>query len=84
MPYNVPTAIPPRTSLGRDPRLDHFRPQPAYLRVKIWRRLQGIGAIAVKNAVHVLPMSEEAQEDFEWLLREIEEGGVKPSSARRA
>src|SRR5438270_1568782 len=49
--------------------------KPAYLRVKIWRRLQGIGAIAVKNAVHVLPMSEEAQEDFEWLLREIREGG---------
>src|SRR5262245_19715119 len=49
--------------------------KPAYLRVKIWRRLQGIGTIAVKNAVHVLPMSEEAQEDFEWLLREIEEGG---------
>ena len=49
--------------------------KPAYLRVKIWRRLQGIGAIAVKSAVHVLPMNEETQEDFEWLLREIEEGG---------
>src|SRR5262245_32140759 len=49
--------------------------KPAYLRVKIWRRLQGIGAIAVKNAVHALPMTEEGQEDFEWLLREIEEGG---------
>jgi hypothetical protein len=49
--------------------------KPAYLRVKIWRRLQGIGAIAVKNAVHVLPMNEETQEDFEWLLREIQEGG---------
>ncbi len=49
--------------------------KPAYLRVKIWRRLQGIGAIAVKNAVHALPMSEGAQEDFEWLLREIVEGG---------
>ncbi len=49
--------------------------KPAYLRVKIWRRLQGIGAIAVKNAVHALPMNEETQEDFEWLLREIEEGG---------
>ncbi len=49
--------------------------KPAYLRVKIWRRLQGIGAIAVKNAVHVLPMNEETQEDFEWLLREIEQGG---------
>src|SRR5207302_9361838 len=49
--------------------------KPAYLRVKIWRRLQGIGAIAVKNAVYALPMGEGTQEDFEWLLREIVEGG---------
>src|SRR2546423_15668322 len=49
--------------------------KPAYLRVKIWRRLQSIGAIAVKNAVHALPMSEGTQEDFEWLMREIVEGG---------
>ena len=49
--------------------------KPAYLRVKIWRRLQDIGAVAVKNAVHALPMNEETQEDFEWLLREIQEGG---------
>ena len=32
--------------------------KPAYLRVKIWRRLQDLGAIAVKNAVHALPMNE--------------------------
>ena len=49
--------------------------KPAYLRVKIWRRLQGIGAVAVKNAVHALPMREGTQEDFEWLMREIVEGG---------
>src|SRR5262249_7118978 len=49
--------------------------KPAYLRVKIWRRLQDIGAIAVKKAVHALPMNEDTQEDFEWLLREIQEGG---------
>jgi len=49
--------------------------KPAYLRVKIWRRLQALGAVAVKNAVHALPMGESAQEDFEWLLREIVEGG---------
>src|SRR5205807_10530586 len=49
--------------------------KPAYLRVKIWRRLQGIGAVAVKNAVHALSMSEGTQEDFEWLMREIVEGG---------
>jgi hypothetical protein len=49
--------------------------QPAYLRVKVWRRLQALGAIPIKNAVHALPMNEGTQEDFEWLLREIREGG---------
>src|SRR3954453_24008662 len=49
--------------------------KPAYLRVKVWRRLQGIGAVGVKNAVHALPMTEGTKEDFEWLLREIVEGG---------
>ncbi|MGK9167702.1 chromate resistance protein [Inquilinus limosus] len=49
--------------------------KPAYFRVKIWRRLQGIGAVAVKNTVYALPANAEAQEDFEWLLKEIVEGG---------
>ena len=49
--------------------------KPAYLRVKVWRRLQALGAVAVKNAVYALPANEQAQEDFEWLLREIGEGG---------
>ena len=30
---------------------------PSNGRVKIWRRLQQVGAIALKNAVHVLPNS---------------------------
>src|SRR5712675_2917581 len=50
-------------------------PKPAYLRVKVWRRLQGLGAVSVKNSVYVLPTSEQAREDFQWLLREIERGG---------
>jgi hypothetical protein len=50
-------------------------PKPAYLRVKIWRRLQGLGAVSVKNSVYALPMSEQAREDFQWLLREVERGG---------
>ena len=49
--------------------------KPAYLRVKIWRRLQVLGAVAVKNAVHVLPSTEGSQEDFEWLLKEIVDAG---------
>ncbi len=24
-------------------------PKPAYLRVKVWRRLQSLGAVAIKN-----------------------------------
>jgi hypothetical protein len=50
-------------------------PKPAYFRVKIWRRLQGIGAVAVKSTVYALPANAETQEDFEWLLKEIVEGG---------
>src|SRR5215217_9431577 len=49
--------------------------KPAYPRVKVWRRLQGLGAVAVKAAVYALPATPEAQEDFEWLLREIVQGG---------
>src|SRR5471032_28289 len=48
--------------------------KPAYQRVKTWRRLQCLGAVAIKNAVHALPAGEQAQEDFEWLLREIRDG----------
>jgi hypothetical protein len=49
--------------------------KPAYLRVKVWRRLQALGAVAVKNAVYALPANEQTQEDFEWVLKEITEGG---------
>jgi hypothetical protein len=49
--------------------------KPAYLRVKVWRRLQALGAVAVKNTVYTLPASEQNQEDFEWLLKEITEAG---------
>jgi hypothetical protein len=49
--------------------------KPAYVRVKLWRRLAEIGAVAIKNAVHALPVGEQAQEDFEWLLREVAAAG---------
>lgn len=49
--------------------------KPAYLRVKVWRRLQAIGAVAVKNAVYALPANEQTQEDFAWLHKEIVDGG---------
>jgi hypothetical protein len=44
---------------------------PSNGRVKIWRRLQQVGAVALKNAVHVLPDSAQSLEDFEWLREEV-------------
>jgi hypothetical protein len=44
--------------------------------VKVRRRLRRIGARLVKNSVYVLPLSDDALEDFQWLAREIAaEGG---------
>jgi hypothetical protein len=54
-------------------------PRPAYLRVKIGRRLHGLGAVAVKNSVYVLPRSDDALEDFQWVRREIVAGGGEAS-----
>jgi hypothetical protein len=51
-------------------------PKPDYFRVKVRRRLQRVGAVALKNSVYLLPRREETREDFEWLVREIQaEGG---------
>lgn len=50
-------------------------PRPAYLRVKVGRHLQRIGAVAIKNSVYALPRNDETQEDFQWVLREVVEGG---------
>lgn len=49
--------------------------KPAYARVKIWRRLQALGAVTVKGAVYALPGNAEAREDFAWLAKEIVESG---------
>lgn len=49
--------------------------KPPYLRVKIWRRLQAIGAVAIKNAVHVLPKATEHEATFVELLNEIVANG---------
>jgi hypothetical protein len=50
-------------------------PRPNYLRVKIGRRLQKLGAVAVKNSVYALPRTEDAREDLEWIAHEISSDG---------
>ena len=54
-------------------------PKPHYFRVKVWRRLQRLGAVAIKNSVYVLPKNDQTQEDFQWVVREIIEGGGEAS-----
>ena len=57
-------------------------PKPDYLRVKIGRRLQRVGAVPVKNSVYVLPDNEQAYEDFQWIRTEIVDGGGDASICR--
>lgn len=45
--------------------------------MKIWRRLQNVGAITVKNALYVLPSNDQTREDFDWILKEIIHGGAE-------
>src|SRR5205085_5270289 len=56
--------------------LIHQLPQkPSNLRVRTWRKLQRLGAVAIKNSVYVLPFNEKTHEDFQWLKQEIETAG---------
>jgi hypothetical protein len=50
-------------------------PRPTSLRVRIWRQLQKLGAVAIKNSVYVLPANDKTYEDFQWLKQEIESAG---------
>lgn len=43
----------------------------SHARVQAWRRLQRLGAVALKNSAYVLPYSAEAREDFEWIKNDI-------------
>jgi len=57
---------------------------PSYLRVKVWRRLQRLGALQIKNSVYALPAGEQALEDLVWVVREIEQGGGEASICEAA
>src|SRR5947209_17398964 len=57
-------------------------PKPTNLRVRIWRKLQKLGAVAIKNSVYVLPFNEKTYEDFQWLKQEIESAGGEATLLR--
>jgi hypothetical protein len=75
-----------RTATTTEPRwlllIHQIPPKPDYLRVKIGRRLQRVGAVPVKNSVYVLPDTEQTYEDFQWIRTEIIDGGGDASICR--
>ena len=59
-------------------------PKPTNLRVRIWRKLQKLGAVAIKSSVYVLPATDKTHEDFQWLKQEIESAGGEASVFKAA
>lgn len=57
-------------------------PKPTSLRVRIWRKLQKLGAVSLKNSVYVLPSGEKTHEDFQWLKQEVESAGGEATVLR--
>jgi hypothetical protein len=86
MKSKIDTSVSPTSQVGRKPApivdeprwlllIHQLPPKPAYLRVRIGRRLSALGAVALKNTVYALPRTDDAHEDFTWVLREIVEAG---------
>src|SRR6266704_556063 len=59
-------------------------PKPTNLRARIWRKLQKLGSVAIKNSVYVLPANEKTHEDCQWLKQEIESAGGEATVFRAA
>jgi hypothetical protein len=55
--------------------LHQIPPQPSYFRAKVLRRINQLGALAIKNSAYLLPARDETLEDLQWVRREIEEQG---------
>jgi hypothetical protein len=54
-------------------------PRPSNLRVRVWRRLQQVGAVVLRNSLYVLPATDEGREDFNWVREEIRTSGGQVS-----
>src|SRR4051794_29849564 len=54
-------------------------PRPSNLRVRVWRRLQQVGAVVLRNSLYVLPSTDEAREDFDWVREEVRTSGGQVS-----
>ena len=76
-----PSSRKPASARGREESrawyllIHQLPPEPLYLRAKIRQRLSRVGAVALKNAVYVLPRLQDCLEDLEWLAQEAIAGG---------
>ncbi len=70
-PITTPSTAPRRWLLF----VHQLPASPSNLRVQTWRRLQQLGALAVKQTVYALPDTPETREDFEWLKTEVMSAG---------
>jgi hypothetical protein len=48
---------------------------PTAGRVSVWRKLKQLAAVALQDAVWILPATPQTREQFQWLAAEIEELG---------
>jgi hypothetical protein len=57
-------------------------PRPSSLRVRAWRRLRGLGAVALRSSAYLLPDSPDRYEQFQWLAQEILRDGGEATLLR--
>src|SRR5882724_5180443 len=57
-------------------------PTPSSLRVRVWRRLRALGAVALKRTVYLLPDTSDHHEQFQWLAQEIQRAGGEATLVR--
>lgn len=49
--------------------------EPSSIRVRAWRRLRTLGALALKSGVYVLPARPDTVEQFQWLAQDVQRQG---------
>jgi hypothetical protein len=57
-------------------------PHPSSLRVRTWRRLRALGAVALKSSVYLLPATDAHHEQFQWLAQEVKTAGGEATLVR--
>src|SRR5260370_14576847 len=50
-------------------------PNPSSLRVRVWRKLRTLGAVALRPSVYLLPPTPDNFERFQWLGPEVVKDG---------